>query len=102
MRFADPPPLDVHSRLSAARDQVSCELDGQAVILGLFDGIYYGLNPVGATVWTLLEKAPHTVAELRDAVADEFDVDAPTAEADLLELLTDMLHRGLVELQPAD
>lgn len=102
MKFADLPRLDVHSRLSAAPDQVSCELDGQAVILGLFDGIYYGLNPVGATVWSLLEKAPHTVAELRDAVTDQYDVDAPTAEADLLELLADMLHRGLVELRPAD
>lgn len=102
MRFADPPRLDADTRLVAARDQVSCELDGQAVILGLADGVYYGLDPVGATVWTLLERAPHTVAQLRDAVTDEFEVDAPTAEADLIELMGDMLARGLVELRPAD
>lgn len=102
MRFADPPRLDADTRLVAARDQVSCELDGQAVILGLMDGVYYGLNPVGATVWAMLERGPHTVAQLRDAVTDEFEVDAPTAEADLIELMGDMLARGLVELRPAD
>ena len=102
MRFADPPRLDADTRLVAAHDQVSCELDGQAVILGLDDGVYYGLNPVGATVWALLETGPHTVAQLRDAVTDEFEVDAATAEADLIELMGDMLARGLVELRPAD
>lgn len=100
--MADPPRLDVHSRFSAAPDQVSCELDGQAVILGLADGVYYGLNPVGATIWALLERGPHTVAQLRDAVLEEYEVDAPTAEADLIELMGDLLNRGLVHLHPAD
>ncbi len=102
MRFADPPRLHADTRLAASRDQVSCELDGEAVILGLADGVYYGLDPVGATVWSLLERGPHTVAQLRDAVTDEVEVDAPTAEADLIELMGDMLARGLVELRPAD
>lgn len=102
MKFADPPRLHAGSRLAASADQVSCELDGQAVILGLADGVYYGLDPVGATVWALLEKGPHTVAQLRDAVLEGFEVDAATAEADLLELMHDMLMRGLVHLYPAD
>lgn len=102
MKFADPPRLDADTRLAASRDQVSCELDGEAVILGLADGVYYGLDPVGATVWALLERGPHTVAQLRDAVLEAFDVDAATAQADLLELMGDMLARGLVELRPAD
>lgn len=102
MTFADPPRLDADTRLAASRDQVSCELDGEAVILGLADGVYYGLDPVGASAWALLEREPHTVAQLRDAVTAEFAVDAPTAEADLLKLMGDMLARGLVELRPAD
>ena len=94
--------LHAGSRVVAARDQVSVELEGEAVILGLADGVYSGLDPVGASVWALLERGPHTVAQLRDAVTDEFEVDAPTAEADLIELLDSMLARGLVELRPAD
>lgn len=97
---ADAPRLHAASRVVAARDQVSAELDGEAVILGLADGIYYGLDPVGAFAWALLER-PRTVAELRDAVAAEFDVDAPTAERDLLALLDEMAARGLVEVRGA-
>jgi hypothetical protein len=102
VKFADAPRLHAGTRLVAARDQVSCELEGEAVILGLADGVYYGLNPVAATAWALLERQPCTIAELRDAVVDEFEVDAPTAEADLVELFGDMLARGLVELRPEE
>ena len=92
------PPLEPSSRVVAARDQVSADLDGDAVILNLADGIYYGLDAVGAPVWALMAE-PRTVAELRDAVMAEFEVDAPIAEHDLLELLRDMAARGLVEVR---
>ena len=100
MTAAQPPRLDADTRVVAARDQVSAQLDGEAVVLSLADGVYYGLDPVGATVWGLLEQ-PRTVAELRDAVVAEYEVDAPTAEADLLRLLADLAARGLVEVRPA-
>ena len=101
MSFADHPRLGADTRLVAARDQVSCELEGEAVILSLRSGVYYGLNPVGATVWKLLEH-PRTVAELRDAIVAEFEVDAARARADLVHLLDDLAANGLVELHPAD
>ncbi|HEX2077960.1 MAG TPA: PqqD family protein [Longimicrobium sp.] len=99
--MTEAPRLDPGARVVASRDQVSCELEGEAVILGLGNGVYYGLNPVGATVWKLLEQ-PRTVAELRDAVVAEYEVDAPRAQADLLRLLGDLAANGLVELHPAD
>lgn len=95
------PRLHASSRVVAARDQVSTELEGEAVILSLSDGVYYGLDPVGAFAWALLEQ-PRTLAGLRDAVVAEFDVDAPTAERDLLALLDEMASRGLVEVLPPE
>ena len=95
------PRLDPGDRVVASRDQVSCELEGEAVILGLGNGVYYGLNPVGAFAWKLLEE-PRTVAELRDAIVAEYEVDAPRAEADLLRLLDDLSASGLVERRPAE
>ena len=85
--------------LVAARDQVSAELEGEAVILNLADGIYYGLDGAGALVWELLRE-PRNVAELRDAVTARFAVDAETAEADLRALLADLAARGLVARVP--
>lgn len=84
----------------AARDQVSADLEGEAVILSLADGVYYGLDDVGARVWELLRQ-PRTVAELRDAVTAEYEVDAATAERDLLDLLAELAERRLVEIAPS-
>ncbi len=90
--------LGPDTRVAASADQVSCELEGEAVILDLAEGVYYGLDPVGAHVWALLAQE-RTLAELRDRVAAAYDVDAATAEADLVELLGDLAARGLVTLR---
>nr|WP_276510422.1 PqqD family protein [Longimicrobium terrae] len=62
----------------------------------LGDGIYYGLNAVGARLWSLLEE-PRAVAELRDALVADYEVDAETAERDVIELMDELMERGLVE-----
>jgi hypothetical protein len=82
--------------LVAARDQVSTELEGEAVILSLADGVYYGLDGAGALVWELLRE-PRSVAALVDAVTAEFAVGRETAERDLLALLAELAERRLVE-----
>lgn len=92
-------PLGPGTRVAAGADQVSCELEGEAVILHLAEGVYYGLDPVGALVWRLVDAGERTVAELADAVAAEYAVDRGTAEADLAELLGDLAARGLVSLR---
>lgn len=91
-------PIGPESRVAASPDQVSCELEGEAVILDLGEGVYYGLDPIGAHVWSLLAEE-RTVAELRDRVVAAYDVDSATAEADLMELLAELAARGLVTLR---
>ena len=90
--------MDADTRVVAARDQVSVEVEGEAVILNLADGVYYGLDPVGARVWEMLDR-PRSVGELRDAVVAEWEVDAATAERDLLDLLDELSALGLVEVR---
>jgi hypothetical protein len=88
------------ARLRATRDEVSCTLEGDVVILNFADQVYYGLDGVGARVWELLRE-PRTLAELRDVVATEYEVDSATAERDLRELLEELAGRRLVEVLPA-
>lgn len=90
------PSLSPGTLVVAARDQVSADLEGEAVILNLGDGVYYGLDGVGARVWELLRE-PRSVDELAGAVAAEYHVDRDTALADLLALLGELAGRGLVE-----
>lgn len=86
------------SIVSVTDDQVSCELDGEAAILDLKQGVYYGLNPVGAAVWALIAK-PCSVAEIKRAVLERFDVTPEECERDLLELLSELAERGLIRVE---
>lgn len=87
--------LHEQSLVVAAKEQVSCDLAGEAAILGLRDGVYYGLDLVGARVWNLIQE-PTTFAALRDTLLGEYDVEASNLESDLRELLEQLSKHGLV------
>ncbi len=89
-------PITAGSTVRATREQVSAEVAGETVILGLANGIYFGLDAVGTRVWQLLRE-PRRVAEIRDVIVSEYAVDATTCEADLLRLLADLETHKLVE-----
>lgn len=71
---------------------------GEAAILNVKTGVYYGLNPVGVRVWKLIQQ-PHRVDEIRETLLGEYDVDPRRCEADLLELLEKFLAAGLIEVK---
>lgn len=93
--------VSLSSRVVASRQQTSTEVDGEVVILNFDQGMYYGLDTVGAFVWKLLAK-PREVEELRDAIVDEFDVPPDVCEGDLRELLVDLGDAGLIETVASD
>jgi hypothetical protein len=88
--------LSMLSTVLQAKDQVSCDLAGEATILSVKTGNYYGLDPVGARIWTLIQQ-PRTLQEIRDTLVKEYDVDAIRCEADLLSILQQLQAKGLIE-----
>jgi len=90
-------PLSANTIVVASTEQVSCAVGEESVILGLQNSVYYGVNPVGASIWKLLQRQ-RSVAELRDAVLEEYDVEKERCERDLLDLLEKMQAEGLIEV----
>ncbi|HJU89312.1 MAG TPA: PqqD family peptide modification chaperone [Gemmatimonadaceae bacterium] len=80
-----------------ARNQVSSDLGGEAVILHLASGTYYSLNEVGATIWNLLQQ-PRRVRQILDHVVAEYDIDREECAADLHRLLDALSREGLIEI----
>lgn len=71
------------------------------MLLNLESGQYYGLDPVGARIWELLQ-SPHSMESLQTAILEEYAVEPDTCRRDLISLI-DSLHRaGLVEVQDGD
>jgi hypothetical protein len=92
--------LSVHSIVVATTEQVSCPLGEESAILNLKNSVYYGMNPVGARVWNLVQQ-PKSVLQLRDALLEEYEVEASRCERDLLDLLEQMRLEGLIEVRMA-
>jgi Coenzyme PQQ synthesis protein D (PqqD) len=65
-----------------AKEQVSCDLAGEAAILNLQTGVYYGLDPVGARIWNLIQQ-PRTVSDVLQVFLKEYEVDSERCERDV-------------------
>jgi len=84
--------------ISVADSSVSADFEREAIILNSNTGLYYGLENVGARVWSLLQK-PITVLELIETVASEYEVETERCENDLNILLEEFVAEGLVEVK---
>jgi hypothetical protein len=80
------------------QDQVSCDLEGEVAILNLTNGVYYGLDPVGARIWNLIQTS-ETVNEVREALMEEYAVEPDRCEQDLLTFLQELAAEGLIEVK---
>ena len=76
---------------------LASELEGNVVLLDLDTGLYYGFEGVGARVWSLLQDR-RRVAEIRDALVLEYDVEPERCERDLIKLLGRAAQAGLIEV----
>jgi hypothetical protein len=85
------------SRIVLSEEQLSCDLAGEAAIVNLKNGVYYGLDPVGARIWNLIRE-PMTFAELCGSLAREYDVDGARLESDIREFIGQLAEQGLVEI----
>lgn len=89
--------ISLDSTVIAAKDQASCDLSGESVILNLKNGVYYGLDRVGSRIWNLIQ-SPTMVAFIRDSLLAEYEVDSERCEADLLALLQKLADQELVHV----
>ena len=89
--------ISLDTSVVASKEQASADLGGEAAVLNLKNGIYYGLNPVGARIWNIIQ-TPRTVREVRDTLIDEYDVDSDRCERDLVALLEQLVEHDLVDI----
>jgi len=90
--------LSLSSIINATKKQVSCDLAGEAVILNVSSGEYFGLNELGARIWNLIQE-PRTVGELFEIVLGEYEVTPDQLERDLSSLFEEMATKELIEVQ---
>ena len=87
--------VNLDTSLRVADDVVWREVVGEAVILAVDGGRYFGLNDVGTRVWKGLIEGV-SLRRIVEALTTEFDVDADRAELDALTLVQDLVDAGLL------
>ena len=90
--------VSLSSTARVSDDAVFRELDGEAVVLNLARGTYYGLDGVGTRMWQLIERFGR-LETVRDALLEEFDVAPDAVARDLLDLVGQLASHGLVEIE---
>lgn len=90
------PQISLEDSFAISKDAVFRDLDGEAVILDMGSGKYFGLNSVGARIWQLLEQHG-ALRSVHDDLCREYDAAPEVLQRDLLKLLTELEQAGLVE-----
>jgi len=67
--------LTLDDAVTLSDDAVFRELDGEAVVLNLETGMYYGLDAVGTVIWRAVESSG-TLRHALDRVLDQFTAGA--------------------------
>jgi hypothetical protein len=82
-------------RLVRSDDAVESAVGDETVILHLVKGTYYGLDPVGTRIWGMIKDGVET-PEICRRLAEEYDIDLGTIEADARRFLTDLEAQGIL------
>ena len=96
--MGDRPVPNAHSleELPARNPKVAARvINGEAMILTPHDSVLHTLNPVATRVWELLP-THRTLAAMAGAIAEEYEVDAETAKADVQELVGQLLEKQIL------
>jgi len=81
--------------ITVSKDVVFRDLSGEAVLLNLATGTYFGLNEVGARMWNLLLEQG-TTEKVIEKMQDEYEVDRERISQDLQGLVENLREKGLV------
>jgi hypothetical protein len=71
------------------------ELDGEAVLLNLDSGMYFGLDRIGTRVWQLVDQHGR-IDPIVEALLEEYDATPAALRKDVADLLAALVDKGLI------
>ncbi|HEY5491890.1 MAG TPA: PqqD family protein [Gemmatimonadaceae bacterium] len=87
--------LTLDTTVVASRDQVAANLAEEVIILGMRDGVYYGVDGVAARVWALVQQ-PARLGDVVHTLLQEYEVAAESCEAEVIAFVAELEASGLV------
>jgi hypothetical protein len=90
--------VSVSKRIARVSPSVlSREVHGEAVLLHLDTGEYFGLDEVGARIWQLIAEKGD-LQEVAAAMYEEYDADEASIAADLNRIVDELVAKRLIDV----
>ncbi|MGF1728817.1 PqqD family peptide modification chaperone [Photobacterium kasasachensis] len=83
------------SIIERSADQVSCELDGEIVLMSTATGKYFKLDNIGARIWLLLE-TPAKLADIVETILNEYEVSPEQGEREITAFIHQLLASNFI------
>jgi hypothetical protein len=74
---------------------VSEVIGGEAILIDLASGVYYSMDDVGATLWSLIE-AQCRLEDVVSEITARYDASRDRVEADVRQVVADFVRENLV------
>lgn len=87
--------LKLSTKLKRSDEVIASKMDDEVVMMSVEQGMYFGLDPIAADIWDVLE-SKKTVKEIIEAMVKKYDVDKATCKKDVLQFLRQMQKNNLV------
>ena len=84
-----------HDIVEANSNLMMADLEGEAVLLDVESGRYFGLNEVGTSIWALIGE-PKSVSKIVETLKEEYQVSEQKLMEDVMTFLESMEARQLV------
>ena len=88
--------MDDNKRFVRCEEMLEADVNGEIVALHVERGQCYGLNSVASEIWRMLEE-PKSLDEICGTLTSDYDVDSATCRSEVVTLLSQLKHEGLVK-----
>ena len=90
--------MNMDSTFSIPPQVMARTVGNETVILNMESGTYFGLDPVGARIWQLIE-AGKALAEICNVMLEEFEVKRDKLERDTLALASELVQNKIIAIR---
>jgi hypothetical protein len=86
------------SRITVNAAVVSADLDGEAVLLNVETGVYFGLDQLGTEIWKGIERGDREDI-ICEQLLEQYDVEPRQVRQDLADFVAQLVEKGLVDVR---
>ena len=88
--------ISLNSTISRNPDVAFTQIDDDLVMMGPEDNLFYGVNPVGTKIWSLLEFDTLSVSDICEHIQQDYAVTGPTCIEDTMHFIQAMAAQNMV------